>query len=221
MIIDPLNMHFVCTGALAPKSTDGVSTPALVITNTLWRELEYLTKVVFKDIEYAVFLTIDRPSAVKQLWIADGFFMPKQEISATTASIDMDDVRQFMAEKSYLHHRNLCHWHSHNNMNAFWSNTDITEQEDRSELGFLDNYRFYVVVNNRDQYECDCVTYDPFKFRTGGIPIYTTGEGAFSDNELTAERKEALAKMAEEKCTRLSSSPELSFEDSLILEEPV
>ena len=209
-IIDPLNMHFVCGSDKAvPLATDGISTPALVITNTLWRELEYLTKTVFKDIEYAVFLTLDRPSATKQLWLATGFFMPKQEITQTHIDTDLDDVRKFVAEGKW-HHKFLCHWHSHNHMAAFWSGTDITAQTDRSELAYADNYRFYVVVNDKDNYKCDCVTYDPFLMRTEGIPIYTTGAGENFDNELTKSRKEELEKLAKEKCTR-ETTPILSI----------
>ena len=208
-IIDPLNMHFVCANSQAkPLDTDGNTTPALVVTNTVWRELEYLTKVVFKDMEYSVFLTLVRPSMVKQLWLATGFYMPKQEVTHVTVDIDMEDVRTFVAQGNW-HHKDLCHWHSHNRMSAFFSKTDFTEQTDRSELAYLDSYRFYVVINENNSYRCDCVTYDPFLMRTTCLPIYTTGAGEGFDNELTKERKGELVALAAEKCIRRNEEPDL------------
>ena len=212
-IIDPLNMHYVCANSQAkPLATDGATTPALVVTNTVWRELEYLTKVVFKDMEYSVFLTLTRPFMVKPLWLATGFYMPKQEVSPVTVDIDLADVRKFVAEGNW-HHKDLCHWHSHNRMWARFSSTDITEQEDRSELAYLDNYRFYVVINDNNHYSCDCVTYDPFFMRTPCLPIYTTGVGEGFDNKLTKERKDELVAMATEQCTCNDEVPDIDADD--------
>ena len=208
-IIDPLNMHFVCgTSEAKPLDTDGDTTPALVITNTVWRELEYLTKVVFKDMEYSVFLTLTRPSMAKQLWLATGFYMPKQDATHVSVDIDMEDVRTFVAQGNW-HHKDLCHWHSHNRMSAFFSQTDLTEQTDRSELAYLDSYRFYVVVNEDNRYRCDCVAYDPFLMRTTCLPIYTTGAGEGFDKVLTKERKGELVQLAAEKCTLTDKVPDM------------
>lgn len=88
-------------------------------------------------------------------------------------------------------HRNLCHLHSHASFGTFWSSTDDHQQLSREDLGFMDDYRLYVVVNAAGSIKASLVLYKPVLFRMdAAVALYYGGEGAATP--LSKARKAAL-----------------------------
>lgn len=149
--------------------------PVLCITATLYREIRYLVERNAHS-ELAMFLTMKRLHETKPVFLAFDFFMPGQEASSGGVSLDAKDCRKyFNALKDIPYykenglHRNLCHLHSHGNLEAFWSSIDDAQQFSKDDLGFMDDYRLYAVVNAAGEIKCSLVTYVPVVTRVDAV----------------------------------------------------
>lgn len=141
--------------------------PVLCFTATLYREIRHMVERNANS-ELAMFLTLKRLHTHKPVFLAFDFFMPGQEASGGGVSLDADDCRKYfdaLREVPYYKenglHRHLCHLHSHGRNGIFWSGIDDEQQFSRDDLGYMDDYRFYVVVNADGGIKCSLVTYTP------------------------------------------------------------
>lgn len=141
--------------------------PVLCFTATLYREIRHMVERNANS-ELTMFLTLKRLHAHKPVFLAFDFFMPGQEASGGGVSLDADDCRKYfdaLREVPYYKenglHRHLCHLHSHGRNGIFWSGIDDEQQFSRDDLGYMDDYRFYVVVNADGGIKCSLVTYTP------------------------------------------------------------
>lgn len=141
--------------------------PVLCFTATLYREIRHMVERNANS-ELAMFLTLKRLHAHKPVFLAFDFFMPGQEASGGGVSLDADDCRKYfdaLKDVPYYKenglHKHLCHLHSHGRNGIFWSGIDDEQQFSRDDLGYMDDYRFYVVVNADGGIKCSLVTYTP------------------------------------------------------------
>lgn len=141
--------------------------PVLCFTAMLYREIRHMVERNANS-ELAMFLTLKRLHAHKPVFLAFDFFMPGQEASGGGVSLDADDCRKYfdvLKDVPYYKenglHRHLCHLHSHGRNGIFWSGIDDEQQFSRDDLGYMDDYRFYVVVNADGGIKCSLVTYTP------------------------------------------------------------
>ena len=137
--------------------------PILAFTANLYCKIKYITHSI-PNSEYAVFLKVRKIDEHVPHFLAYDFFMPKQTASGGGVKLDGDDCsKQF--EKHGLPHKCLAHLHSHAGMGCFWSSIDDTQQLTRDDLGFMDDYRLYCVVNTKDEIKCSLVVYRPVMVR--------------------------------------------------------
>lgn len=153
------------------------ATPVLFISGTVWRELQYFVKTR-RSSEFAVFCMLKRASADKPHWIAYDWFMPGQRASRSHVDIDAEDLRKYfraLSENEYYKENGLqcylMHLHSHHTMGVFWSSIDAEQQETRSELGYMGDYRFYAVIDSYGGSKCSFVTYNPVFHRYDNVEV--------------------------------------------------
>lgn len=170
--------------------------PILAFTPALYQELSYLTAIM--DTEWAVFLTLKRLSPAEPHFLAHDWFMPLQSAHGGGVSVDAEDARRYyqaLKEHPYYKdhglHRHLCHLHSHVNMDVFFSATDNEQQLSRDDLGFLDDFRFYAVVNQKQRIKLSFVNYRPVLFRAEAVPVLLFSRPEYV-GALTAERKKEI-----------------------------
>lgn len=143
------------------------SVPILAFTGKLYREIRYITEKNAHS-EYAVFLLLKRIDENRPHFLAFDFFMPGQTASGGGVSLNAKDCSKYferLKEVDYYKQnglqRHICHLHSHASFGTFWSSVDDTQQLTREDLGFMDAWRFYVVVNAKGDIKCSFVTYKP------------------------------------------------------------
>lgn len=211
------NMYMLVSGH-GDKTLDDLAkdqrVPVLVFTGALLQEIRYITGKL-PNSEYAVFLALRRIDEHKPHFLAYDFFMPGQKASGGGVSLDpVDCQRHFDALKAHPYykehglHRNLCHLHSHAGMGVFWSTIDDTQQISRDDLGFMDDFRFYCVVNTKEEIKCSFVFYKPVLARVdAAVAVSFCGDGHAV--QLTRKRKAELDEMI---ATAITGKGELSQE---------
>lgn len=198
--ISSANMYALLSGD-ANKSLDDLAkdmgTPILAFTGTLLQEIRYITRSL-PNSEHAVFLALRRIDENRPHFLAYDFFMPEQTASGGGVSLDPKDCQRHF-DKLKEHpwyskngtHRHLCHLHSHAGMGVFWSGVDNTQQLSRDDLGFMDDFRFYCVVNTKDEIKCSLVIYKPVLTRLDAVvAVSYAGDG--HAEELTRKRRAEL-----------------------------
>lgn len=181
----------------AEELIDAGTVPVLMFKRNVWEEIQYLTKKCAHS-EYAVFLLLKKFSNVKPAYEAVAWYFPDQEASGGGVSIDGSDSREFfshMAQREMFSdhtHTKIAHLHSHNSMACFWSQVDTNQQLSRDDLGYCDDFRFYAVVNTKDEIRACMVTYKPILHRYDNLPVVVEGE----PYELSDERKAEIDAMA-------------------------
>ena len=168
--------------------------PILVFTGNLYREVLYITEKLHNS-EFALFLLLQRIENSKPHFLAFDFVIPAQEASGGGVSLDGDDCRKHfdaLAKNAYYStnglHRHLAHLHSHAGFECFWSSIDDNQQLSYEGLGFMDDYRFYVVVNAKGNIKASYVQYKPVLFRTDCAVALSFAEPEHSE-WLSKERK--------------------------------
>lgn len=171
--------------------------PMLFFTGALYQEIRCIAKHVGAS-EFAVFLNLERLDENRPHFLATSFEMPKQEASSGGVSIDGEDCKKLFEGKTQ---RLLAHLHSHGAMGVFWSSIDDNQQLSREDLGFMDDYRFYVVVNRDGAIKASLVIYRPALVR-----IDATVGLSFSEPEhclcLLKARKREIEALADEKISK-------------------
>lgn len=177
--------------------------PAFVFPKRVWDEVQYSTKQSPTS-EFALFLITKQFTQRAPKYMALDIYFPQQEADSGGVSIDTDDCEKFYellstheAYKDHMHAR-IAHLHSHNNMGVFWSSADTNQQLSRDDLGYYDDFRFYLVVNTHDEVRCSFVVYKPLLRRFDNIPVVVIGT---EEDTLTDERKAELDAYLEERVT--------------------
>lgn len=177
--------------------------PVFVFPKRVWDEVQYITKQSPKS-EFALFLITKQFTQNAPKYMALDLYFPMQEADGGGVSIDNDDCEKFYellhtheAYKDHMHTR-IAHLHSHNNMGVFWSAADTNQQLSRDDLGYYDDFRYYLVVNTHDEVRCSYVVYKPLLRRVDNIPVVVIGT---EEDTLTDERKAELDAYLTERVT--------------------
>ena len=178
--------------------------PILAFTGTLYSEIRFISESL-PNSEFALFPVLTRIDQNRPHFLAYDFFMPGQSASSAGVSLDGSDcTKYFQRLKEGLPfteeplHRNLCHLHSHASMGTFWSSIDNNQQLTREDMGFMDDYRFYVVVNAKGDIKCSLVIYSPVLVRIDASVALSFG-GPGHNLPLTRTRKQELSALIQEK----------------------
>lgn len=183
------------------------SRPVFIFPKNIWDEVQYLTKQS-PNSEFALFLITKQFTQLAPKYMAIDLFFPKQEAGSGGVSIDNDDCLEFYdllnTHEEYKEHMHshIAHLHSHNQMGVFWSGADSNQQLSRDDLGFFDDFRFYLVVNTKDQVRCSFVVYKPVLRRIDDVPVVVIG----TEDTLTDERKAELDAYLEERVSKLTTN---------------
>ena len=129
------------------------------------------------------------------------FFLARQDASAAHVSLDMEDVYRYTKYLTDTYPdqwtdgniaKALHHGHSHVNMAVHFSNTDHNQQEKVEELGFHNDYRFFLVFNKRKEVRACLVNYFPVFYRIDNLPVgIYTGDGV-PQGEISRDRTKEL-----------------------------
>ena len=174
------------------------SIPVLAVSAKLWREIRYVVEKN-PNHECAMFLCLKRLDENRPHFLAFDMFMPGQDVSGGAVSLDGEDCdKYFNALKDGVPyfkenglHRHLCHLHSHGRNGVFWSSIDDKQQLSREDLGFMDDFRFYVVVNAAGGLKASFVSYSPVLQRIDAAVVLSFAETEFI-TPLTKARKKEL-----------------------------
>lgn len=96
----------------------------------------------------------------------------EQEVTGASSSLDGASIANFMTEMTKANQSlegwNLW-WHSHNDMDTFWSTTDTnTMDENPTKAPFM----LSLVTNNKRQFRARLDTYEPFAMNLDDIPVF-------------------------------------------------
>ena len=183
------------------------SRPVFVFPKYLWDEVQHITQQS-PNSEFALFLITKQFTQFAPKYMAMDLFFPKQEAGHGGVSIDNNNCTEFYEllntheeYKDHMHCR-IAHLHSHNSMGVFWSSADTNQQLSKDDLGFYDDFRFYLVVNTHDEVRCSFVLYKPLLRRVDNIPVVVIG----TEDTLTDERKAELDAYLKERVTQLTTN---------------
>ena len=192
-------IHSPVDGASLDQLAQGFKTPILAFTGKCYREIRYIVERNAAN-EFAVFLAIKKIDPKKPHFLAFDWFMPGQTVSAGGVGIDFEkgNCREYFEAIGKIPYyqkrgvqRGLCHLHSHASFGVFWSSVDDAQQMESGDLGFLDDYRLYVVLNNAGDIKFSLVTYNPVLFRVDGAVCLAYGEEGYAE-PLTRRRKKEI-----------------------------
>lgn len=181
-----------------------MAVPIVVFTSKCYQEIQYLTNK-YAHQEWAVFLTMKKLDSHRPHFLAFDWFMPGQQASGGAVSVQAaDSIRYYdrLLEKYPYYkengvHKFLCHLHSHHSMNMpNFSSIDDNQQKSRDDLGFFDDYRFYIVVTCNAGMKASMVSYNPAYIRTNAAVALTWSEHEYVE-ELSRKRKQEIDAIAE------------------------
>ena len=127
-------------------------------------------------------------------WTIKDPVIMKQEVSSALCELDKTELAAYyskMAIKYKKKNMRFCWWHSHAEMGAFWSGTDINTI-DEYEDGDLS---FALVVNVKEEYKCRVSVWKPFV-------MHTDVELNILDNETTYKVPKSIQRECAEMCTK-------------------
>lgn len=144
-------------------------------------------------------------------YLVTDFILVGQEASSGAVELDDIDMSKYIAyiEKNYLEDiKQSCvenntlftgnildyigHWHSHGTMGTFWSGTDTKQQEDKTQLGFNAQGRFYIVFNIPGSIHSSYIQYFPYFQRKDNISIGLYIGDGYSFDEKDREHLDML-----------------------------
>ncbi len=171
--------------------------PILAFTGTLYSEIRHIAESL-PNSEFALFPVLTRIDQNRPHFLAYAFFMPEQSASGGGVSLDGPDcTRYFQKLQGRIPHKHICHLHSHASMQTFWSNIDNAQQLTREDLGFMDDFRFYCVVNAEGAIKCSLVIYQPVLVRIDAAVALSFG-GPGHNFPLTRSRKQELDQLVKD-----------------------
>ena len=86
----------------------------------------------------------------------------KQEVSAALCELDKTELAQYYSKMEIKYKKDnmrFCWWHSHAEMQAFWSGTDTNTIDEYSD----GDLSFALVVNVKEEYKCRVSVWKPFE----------------------------------------------------------
>ena len=181
-----------------------MAVPIVVFTSKCYQEIQYLTNK-YAHQEWAVFLTMKKLDSHRPHFLAFDWFMPGQQASGGAVSVQAADsikyydrlLEKYPYYKEHGVHKFLCHLHSHHSMNMpNFSSIDDNQQKSRDDLGFFDDYRFYIVVTCNAGMKASMVSYNPAYIRTNAAVALTWSEHEYVE-ELSRKRKQEIDAIAE------------------------
>lgn len=182
---------------------DNPSVPIVAFTSQVYQEIMYLVESNAHQ-ECGVFLTMKRLHNSKPHFLAFDWFMPGQKVTSATVSMQAADSEKYYSylKETYPYyrenglHRYLCHLHSHGNIALpTFSGTDDNQQFSKDDLGFMDDYRFYIVVTAKGNIKASLVAYKPSLTRVDAAvaKVFYSQEHV---DMLTKKRKEEIDAIA-------------------------
>jgi hypothetical protein len=185
--------------------------PSVFMTPRVTKEVQYIVDKAEGEVAW-MFLSKQIAPKSRTYLIYD-YFLANQDASGAHVDLDMEDVARYT---DYLKEtfpeqwpdgniaQDLHHGHSHASMPVFWSGTDTKQQESKDELGFQNDYRFFLVFNKHKEVYASMVVYSPVFFRVDDIHVgIYTGDGTTQNVELSCQRKKEL----DEKMAALVKKP--------------
>ena len=122
-------------------------------------------------------------------------FITKQECSSAESTVDMPDLHQYMAGLMETNPDKLkdlrFHWHSHVNMQVFWSGTDDTNIN-----GFTSGWMLFAVLNKSHKMKTKLVVYNPIQMHIDDVDIIPL-ENTLPDIEISVIKDEIEAKVTQ------------------------
>lgn len=167
--------------------------------------------------EIAWFMPTHRLNDMKKDWLAWGYYITGQKASGGEVEMCGYDSQRYWKYLSgayhqnetipkqgiYEHshvfskifHRTQTHGHKHPSGVNNWSGTDMNQQKSIGDLGFKDDYRFYMLFTPPDKLRVDLVIYEPAMFRVEhvNIGLYYPEEAY----EISIAKKEEIEKKCE------------------------
>ena len=131
-------------------------------------------------------------------WTIKDPVIMKQEVSAALCELDKTELAAYyskMAIKYKNKNMRFCWWHSHAEMGAFWSGTDINTI-DEYEDGDLS---FALVVNVKEEYKCRVSVWKPFV-------MHNDVELNILDNDTKYKVPKSIQRECAEMCTQPKST---------------
>lgn len=194
----PVSQNYLYQLVNAPKnaSLDVISKdpsiPILVFTGTLYAEIRYLAEKLSSS-EFAVLLVLHQIDEGRPHFLAYDMCMPGQTASGAGVSLMADDCDKYFRRlgDAGITQKHIAHLHSHASMGVFWSNIDDNQQLSRDDIGFLDDYRIYCVVNAKGEIKCSFVYYKPVLVRVDAAVAVSYCNEQHAE-PLSAKRKKEL-----------------------------
>jgi hypothetical protein len=208
-----LDSNYLILDQATPKGKDPFKdkeTPTIFFAASVYKEMMYIAqKAAKKGTEIGGLMLIKQVQDMYPQFVAYDHFMVGQEVTSVRVEMDNDDLvkhiehlrEKFPEQLGTNTHRKLMHWHLHPNMGVTFSTTDTEQQEGRDKLGFRDDYRFYVCVNERGDINIEMIQYYPVfhRFKDVNVGIYYAKNYL---NELDKPRKKELDLWMEKLVTR-------------------
>ena len=120
--------------------------------------------------------------------IIDDVFIIKQTCTVGSTDIDDDAESEFLSQNINHIDRIKLWWHSHCNMECFWSTTDKTTIEK-----FCNKWMLSIVGNKKGEYLCRLDMYSPFRITIDKIPIIHFHVDGDIDERIKKEIKEKVS----------------------------
>lgn len=171
------------------------------ISRKNWNILQNYSRYAFDkhNSEIGGYLVVKRDPETKELYLDEPVIL-EQEISLGNTVIDKSalGVHLMKVKMKYLNEEfYYCWWHSHHNMTAFWSGTDL----DAIQQGKNSSYQFNLVINLKGEYVLRCNMWHP-------VEAYIDSEEHDGAIELVIEpEQKTIPKYIKDKVDKLCSKP--------------
>jgi len=195
---------YVMLAKADPKSTvdpyKDNATPTMFFAASVLKEIMYIAKKMASTRqEVGGFILIKQLQDMYPHFVAYDHFMVGQEVTGVRVEMDNDDMVKHMDRlretypKELGEHINckMMHWHLHPQMGVTFSSTDTAQQMGKDKLGFRDDYKFFLCVNEKGDMNLQMLQYYPvfYRFDKVNIGMYY-GENYLA--ELNKKRKKVL-----------------------------
>ena len=126
----------------------------------------------------------------------------KQEVSAALCELDKTELAQYYSKMEIKYKKDnmrFCWWHSHAEMQAFWSGTDTNTIDEYSD----GDLSFALVVNVKEEYKCRVSVWKPFEIHEDVELTITNGDNKYR-----------IPKKIEQEVAEMCTKPERSWYNS-------
>jgi len=128
------NGTIIDTSIIAHKCCPFVENPEVIIPKDIWEDILWIKREMDNK-EFAIYLV---GNSILPRYYIFGYIIPTQRVSSTSVEIEDFDIEEKYKNKI------IGHMHSHGNMNAFHSGTDIEHF----------NYPIHIVIGENNETVC-------------------------------------------------------------------